>query len=65
MGRRKYKKKIIEQVTIIEAVAEGKCLAKKDDLVIFVTGVIPGDIVDVLINKKKTELFRRATIKIS
>ena len=63
MGRRKYKKKIIEQVTIIEAVAEGKCLAKKDDLVIFVTGVIPGDIVDVLINKKKPNYLEGRPLK--
>lgn len=63
MGRKKYKKKIIEQVEIIEAVAEGKCIAKKDDLVIFVTGVIPGDIVDVLINKKKPNYLEGRPLK--
>jgi len=63
LGRKKYKKKIIEQVEIIEAVAEGKCIAKKDDLVIFVTGVIPGDIVDVLINKKKPNYLEGRPLK--
>ncbi|RLD49283.1 MAG: 23S rRNA (uracil-5-)-methyltransferase RumA, partial [Bacteroidetes bacterium] len=63
LGRNRYKKKIIEQVTILEVVAEGKCLAKKDDLVIFVTGVIPGDIVDVLINKKKPNYLEGRPLK--
>lgn len=63
MGRRKYKKTIIENITILEAVAEGKCIAKKDDLVIFVTGVIPGDIVDVIINKKKQSYLEGRPLK--
>ncbi len=63
MGRKKYKKKIIENVEIIDVVAEGKCLAKQDDMVIFVTGVIPGDIVDVLINKKKPNYLEGRPLK--
>jgi len=63
LGRKKYKKKIIENVEIIDVVAEGKCLAKQDDMVIFVTGVIPGDIVDVLINKKKPNYLEGRPLK--
>jgi 23S rRNA (uracil1939-C5)-methyltransferase len=34
-------------------VAEGKCLVRHDNLVIFVTGVAPGDVVDLRITKAK------------
>ncbi len=33
--------------------AEGKSIAKKDDMVIFVTNAVPGDIVDVQVNKSR------------
>ncbi|MCJ8164676.1 23S rRNA (uracil(1939)-C(5))-methyltransferase RlmD [Pontibacter sp. E15-1] len=34
-------------------VAEGKCLARHENMVIFVTGVAPGDVVDLRITRKK------------
>ncbi|RIJ34142.1 23S rRNA (uracil(1939)-C(5))-methyltransferase RlmD [Pontibacter oryzae] len=34
-------------------VAEGKCLARHDNMVIFVAGVAPGDVVDLRITRKK------------
>jgi 23S rRNA (uracil1939-C5)-methyltransferase len=51
MGR---KKKIISEVEITDIVPEGKGLGRKDDLVIFVKNTIPGDIVDVLIQRNKS-----------
>ncbi len=42
-----------ENLEIIDIAAEGKAIAKKDELVVFVTNAIPGDIVDVQINKRK------------
>jgi len=61
MARRKksrYPK--YEQVEIIDLALEGKAVGKvksddpeKGDLIIFVSRVVPGDIVDVQINKKK------------
>ena len=42
-----------EKLEIIDIAAEGKAIAKKDDLIIFVNKAIPGDIVDVQINKRK------------
>lgn len=50
MGR---KKKIIENVLITDIVPEGKGLGRKNDLVIFCKGVVPGDEVDVLIKRNK------------
>ncbi len=60
MRRRKYRNlPTFEKVEIIDLAAEGKALAKvkqnEDDdksIVIFVTACVPGDIVDVKINKK-------------
>ncbi|WP_299758051.1 23S rRNA (uracil(1939)-C(5))-methyltransferase RlmD [uncultured Pontibacter sp.] len=54
--RNKSKKKkfeILEQVKIEDMVAEGKCLARHDNMVIFVAGVAPGDVVDLRITRKK------------
>jgi 23S rRNA (uracil1939-C5)-methyltransferase len=53
--RNKHKKKfeILENIRIEEMVAEGKCLARHNNMVIFVAGVAPGDVVDLRITRKK------------
>ncbi|MDR0789938.1 MAG: 23S rRNA (uracil(1939)-C(5))-methyltransferase RlmD [Bacteroidales bacterium] len=51
--RRAKVREILEKVEITEAAAEGKALARVDERVIFVPFVVPGDIVDILIRKKK------------
>jgi 23S rRNA (uracil1939-C5)-methyltransferase len=53
--RNKHKKKfeILENIKIEEMVAEGKCLARHNNMVIFVAGVAPGDVVDLRITRKK------------
>ncbi len=62
MARRNRKSRYpkYEQVEIIDLALEGKAVGKvksddpeKGDLIIFVSRVVPGDIVDVQINKKK------------
>ena len=50
---------IIENVEITNVAAEGKAIAKVNDIVIFVKGVVPGDIVDIKIVKRKKN-FREA-----
>lgn len=54
---RKQKKKpqfdIIRHIRIEEMAAEGKCLARHENLVIFVKDVAPGDVVDLRITKQK------------
>ena len=50
------KKKInllLENVTIESVAAEGKALAHADGMVVFVDFAVPGDIVDILVYKKK------------
>lgn len=45
-----------EAVEIIDIAQEGKGIAKVEDLVIFVDKVVPGDIVDIQVLKKKKNL---------
>ncbi|MGK7393684.1 MAG: 23S rRNA (uracil(1939)-C(5))-methyltransferase RlmD [Candidatus Cyclobacteriaceae bacterium M3_2C_046] len=47
------KSEVIEQVIVEEMVAEGKCLSRIDNQVVFISGVAPGDCVDLKIRKKK------------
>lgn len=53
MARKKKDLPLLEKITITDVAAEGKALAKVDDLVIFVPYVVPGDVVDLQIKKKK------------
>jgi 23S rRNA (uracil1939-C5)-methyltransferase len=50
---RKKKRKIIENLEIVDIAAEGKAIGKVDGKVIFVAGAIPGDIVDVQLSRVK------------
>ncbi|MBR3712661.1 MAG: TRAM domain-containing protein, partial [Bacteroidales bacterium] len=43
---------IYEDVLITNIAAEGKALARVDDMVIFVKGVVPGDVVDIKVVKR-------------
>lgn len=52
--RKKQRERIkIDQVKVIDIAEEGKGVAKTDDLVFFIPRVVPGDIVDVEITRKK------------
>jgi len=53
VGRNRKKKPLLENVVIEKLAAEGKAIGKVDDKIVFVTGVIPGDVVDVQVNKKR------------
>lgn len=53
--------KIFENITILDAGSEGKAIAKIGELVIFVPFVVPGDVVDIqLVRKKKSYLEGKA-----
>ncbi len=53
MARKRNRKPFLENITIEKLAAEGKAIAKVDDKVLFVTNVIPGDVVDVQVTKKR------------
>ncbi|MER2997871.1 23S rRNA (uracil(1939)-C(5))-methyltransferase RlmD [Pontibacter populi] len=63
---RKQKKKtfeILENIRIEEMVAEGKCLARHNNMVIFVGGVAPGDVVDLRVTKKKKSFMEAVPVQ--
>ncbi len=53
MVRKKKELPLLEKITITDIAAEGKAIAKVDDLVIFTPYVVPGDVVDLQLKKKK------------
>ena len=46
----------MEKVTIMDVAAEGKAIAKVNDLVIFVPYVVPGDVVDCKSSVKRINM---------
>ncbi len=53
MSRKKKPFPILENVEITDVAAEGKSLARVNDMVVFVPFTVPGDIVDIQIKKKR------------
>lgn len=53
MSRKRKERPIIENVKIHDVAAEGKAVARVDDMVIFIPFGAPGDVVDVKIDKKR------------
>lgn len=53
MSRKNKELPLLERITITDVAAEGKAIAKVNDLVIFVPYVVPGDIVDLQLKRKK------------
>ncbi len=63
MGRRNRDLPLLEQVTIADAGAEGMAVAKVDGLVVFVPFVVPGDVVDIQLYKKKKNYAEGRAVK--
>lgn len=61
--RNKKKLPVIENVTITAVAAEGKSLARVDDKVVFVPYVVPGDVVDLQVKKKKSSYMEAVAIR--
>lgn len=53
LARKKKELPVFEQVEITDVAAEGKAIARVNDLVVFVPYAAPGDIVDLQIYRKK------------
>ncbi len=53
MARKKKEFPLLERIRITGVAAEGKALARVDDLVVFVPFVVPGDVVDLQVRRKK------------
>lgn len=53
MSRKKKSLPVLENITITDYAAEGKALARVNELVVFVPFAVPGDVVDLLVRRKK------------
>jgi 23S rRNA (uracil1939-C5)-methyltransferase len=54
----------IENLLVTSYAAEGKCIAKVDNKVIFITGAVPGDKVNILLTKNKKDWAEAIVTKI-
>ena len=63
MARKKKELPLLEQVTITDVAAEGKALARVNDMVVFVPYVVPGDVVDLQIKRKKHSYAEAVAVK--
>ncbi len=64
VARKKKELPLLEKVTITDVAAEGKALAKVNDLVVFVPYVVPGDVVDLQVKRKKNHYAEAVAVKI-
>ena len=66
MRKKKNKQQpILEQITISDFAAEGKCLARHGDIVIFINGIAaPGDVVDLRITKQKKNFWEAQVVHV-
>ena len=63
MSRKKKALPLLEKITITDVAAEGKALAKVNDLVVFVPYVVPGDVVDLQVKRKKNKYAEAVAVK--
>ncbi len=55
----------MENVTIIDIADKGRAVARIDDAVTFVSGVVPGDVCDILIRKKRKSYWEGQVLRIN
>ncbi len=61
---RRHKSKVFEQLTVVDAGAKGKGIAKAPDgRIIFLNQVVPGDVVDVSTFKKRKNYYEGSVIR--
>lgn len=63
MGRKKKELPLLEKILITDVAAEGKALARVNDLVVFVPYVVPGDVVDLQVKRKKHSYAEAVAVK--
>ena len=62
MAKNKKPHPILENITITDIAAEGKAIAKVNDIVVFVPFVVPGDVVDLQVTRKKSHFMEARPI---
>lgn len=64
MARKKKPLPLLENILITHVAAEGKALAKVDGLAVFVPYVVPGDVVDIHLRRKKHSYAEGEAVRI-
>lgn len=62
MARKNKVLPILENIEITGIAAEGKAIARVNDIVVFVSQVVPGDVVDLQVTKKKSHFMEARVI---
>jgi 23S rRNA (uracil1939-C5)-methyltransferase len=62
MAKNKKPLPILPNITITDIAAEGKAIAKVNDVVVFVPFVVPGDVVDLQVTRKKSHFMEARAI---
>ena len=63
MTRKKKPLPILENITITDFAAEGKSLARVNDMVVFVPWVVPGDVCDLQVRRKKHSFMEAVVLR--
>ena len=63
MARKKKPLPILENITITDYAAEGKAIARVNDVVVFVPWAVPGDVVDLQVRRKKHSFMEAEIIR--
>lgn len=63
MARKKKELPLLEKIEITGVAAEGKALARVNDLVVFAPYVVPGDVVDLQVKRKKHSYAEAEAVK--
>ena len=63
MSRKKKPLPLLEHIEITDIAAEGKALAREDDMVVFVPWAAPGDIVDLQVRRKKHSFMEAEIVR--
>lgn len=63
MARKKKQLPTLEQIRITDIAAEGKAIAKVDGMAVFVPFVVPGDVVDIKLTRKKHSYAEGKAVK--
>ena len=64
MSRKKKPLPLLEDIEITGYAAEGKALAKVDDMVVFVPWVVPGDVCDLQVVRKKHSFMEAKAVNV-
>ena len=63
MSRKRKELPILEAIEITDVAAEGKSLARIDNMVLFVPYAVPGDVVDVRVTRKKHHFMEGTVLR--